>query len=540
MDNENKMGITPSSELWLLKLPELDPSYKNTYYFVDKGSQLKFFMSRKYGDTLTNYTYLRKDNAIRIDRHIDSIYPVNYIMYKNKNNKWYFAFIMDKIYINERVTELIISTDVIQSYMFDYILKESYIDRCHVDRWTRDGRPTPEYEPEGLEFGDHTQIDTQRIYTMKKTYVAVCSNPLGTLTNRRIIEGGQGGGDDLECGNWKDGYISADGFRFIKGFEGFATLPYQYQGDVPTIGYGTTKDYNPKEFEQLYNGGKGCTEEEASIVFYNKLTESYNKKVVDKLKEYGITEQSQADALFSLAYNAGIYDVIRDNELTRVIRANPKSEVLIRPVWQEFRIRKGTIFEKGLRERRREEVNMYFGKYSKRPIAKIPAGTGIVQENNGDGWMPDCAKTFIAEGESWQYPIRNNTGTITSLYGMRKHPISGQYKLHSGIDIGCPMDTPIYATKDGEVIVAGDNGDGYGKKIRLRHNNIEMETWYCHNNVLKVKQGEQVKAGQVIALAGTTGLSTGVHLHYELRVKDYATKETSRNPIPHLRVGDKI
>ncbi len=105
---------------------------------------------------------------------------------------------------------------------------------------------------------------------------------------------------------------------------------------------------------------------------------------------------------------------------------------------------------------------------------------------------------------------------ISSGYGKRKHPISGYTKLHRGVDFAAPRGTPIYAAGKGKVEAAGRNG-GYGKYVRIRHNST-YKTAYAHmKSIAKgVKRGAAVRQGQVIGYVGSTGRSTGPHLHYEI------------------------
>ena len=105
---------------------------------------------------------------------------------------------------------------------------------------------------------------------------------------------------------------------------------------------------------------------------------------------------------------------------------------------------------------------------------------------------------------------------ISSNFGMRKHPISGFNKMHKGIDFAAPIGTPIYAGGNGIVEFVGTNG-GYGKYIRIRHNN-EYKTAYAHLNSYKkgISKGVRVNQGEIIGYVGSTGRSTGPHLHYEI------------------------
>ncbi len=108
--------------------------------------------------------------------------------------------------------------------------------------------------------------------------------------------------------------------------------------------------------------------------------------------------------------------------------------------------------------------------------------------------------------------------TVYSAFGMRLHPIKKVRLLHEGVDLGNTKNAPIYAAADGKVTLVGWNG-GYGKCVIIDHGN-GYKTIYGHLNGYKVKEGEWVKKGQTIALMGNTGLSTGTHLHFEVRVND--------------------
>nr|WP_240969456.1 M23 family metallopeptidase [Sneathiella limimaris] len=105
---------------------------------------------------------------------------------------------------------------------------------------------------------------------------------------------------------------------------------------------------------------------------------------------------------------------------------------------------------------------------------------------------------------------------LTSSFGKRKHPILGYTKMHKGADFGAPRGTPIMAAGNGVVEVAGRNG-GYGNYVRIRHT-TEYKTAYAHMKgfAKKIRKGARVKQGQIIGYVGSTGRSTGPHLHYEV------------------------
>ena len=123
---------------------------------------------------------------------------------------------------------------------------------------------------------------------------------------------------------------------------------------------------------------------------------------------------------------------------------------------------------------------------------------------------------------------------FTSGYGTRADPFNGSVARHMGIDLAGPMGTPIYATADGVVSAAGWNNGGYGNLIKLDHGR-GIETRYGHLSAILVSAGQRIVRGQLIARMGSTGRSTGSHLHYEVRIEGKAV-----NPIPFMKSTDYL
>lgn len=107
-------------------------------------------------------------------------------------------------------------------------------------------------------------------------------------------------------------------------------------------------------------------------------------------------------------------------------------------------------------------------------------------------------------------------GGYTDVYGWRTHPITGEENFHHGLDIAAAQGTPILAFADGVVDFVGE-GDSYGKYVQLRHSD-RVTTLYAHCSELLLPKGTEVKKGDTIALVGETGMATGPHLHFEVRV----------------------
>jgi murein DD-endopeptidase MepM/ murein hydrolase activator NlpD len=113
-------------------------------------------------------------------------------------------------------------------------------------------------------------------------------------------------------------------------------------------------------------------------------------------------------------------------------------------------------------------------------------------------------------------PVSNkNLNRVASGFGYRIDPLYKDYRLHAGLDFAAPVGTPIYATSDGVVQIAGFNTDGYGNKVVINHG-FGYQTLYGHMVRVKVRAGQSVKRGEVIGYVGSTGKSTGPHCHYEV------------------------
>lgn len=126
-------------------------------------------------------------------------------------------------------------------------------------------------------------------------------------------------------------------------------------------------------------------------------------------------------------------------------------------------------------------------------------------------------------------PLDNSV--LTSDYGMRTHPVLGGRRSHKGVDLAAPTGTPVYATADG-VVSRADRFSSFGLYISIEHGG-NLQTRFAHLSRLNVTEGQEVKKGELIGFVGSTGRSTGPHLHYEVRVDGKAV-----NPIPYMVESD--
>ena len=135
-------------------------------------------------------------------------------------------------------------------------------------------------------------------------------------------------------------------------------------------------------------------------------------------------------------------------------------------------------------------------------------------------------------------PLRG--ARLTSPFGLRVHPIYGTVRLHTGLDLAAPLGTPVKAAADAVVVTAGAHG-GYGLAVVLDHGGA-LATLYGHLSRLLVEPGDVVHRGDVIGLVGSTGASTGPHLHFEVRVSGSPVDPTPylRPPLPSREATDAV
>jgi murein DD-endopeptidase MepM/ murein hydrolase activator NlpD len=151
--------------------------------------------------------------------------------------------------------------------------------------------------------------------------------------------------------------------------------------------------------------------------------------------------------------------------------------------------------------------------------AGLDRGTTPVAElmrwgSSGEFYSSDALSKPVTETHAMGGLLQPVFGRITSMFGMRRHPILGYTRMHAGVDFGAAWGSPIRATADGVVSYAGWHG-GHGQYVRLDHGG-GLGTGYGHMSRIAVSSGTRVSAGQVIGFVGSSGLSTGPHLHYEM------------------------
>ena len=231
------------TDIHLLNVPELDVQHNHTFSFGSKEQQLNYFLSKKV-KTIENVNYHRKNNNLKVNYHVDELQFVNYIMVNNDTplNKWYFYFVIDRRYINENCTELILKIDVMQTYLFDYTFKSSLVERQHYDRYNSDGVVVNAYFKQLIDYntGEYIVNSSSTIYdyTNEGSYIITSSEPLGKGANyRNSGSSGSSGNGSVTIGEYPYNSSISETInnRFSKIWQGVKEA--QSQGLFPSVTY---------------------------------------------------------------------------------------------------------------------------------------------------------------------------------------------------------------------------------------------------------------------------------------------------------------
>ena len=381
---------------------------------------------------LYDYDYLREHEPIEINLSHEYLTnnSVNYLKFNNGYRDVY-AFIVEKRYINDEVTDIIIEIDVIQTFMFDFDIKRSFVERkkCSIDEIT-------DFD-EGLDLGEHIIDSDTVVFNKESQYFAMFNGfkkqklifdkdnilkgveliPCATQKPLTIIDyiqypcyfmplastyadpliladdsyyekdtiGGSGGADTDNDGYYDGAFVSKKIFRFLKGYEAFASTPYSDSGGVLTIGYGTTQSSG--YWDRLY---PHCSEEMASKVLAESMYNNYAKSLLYSFKADGLDvnkiKTRHFDAFLSLCYNGGLGAVVTSPMYEKFIKNMDDASVT--DGWESWYVSDGINVLEGLKLRRQAEKNIFNnGVYEYRSIGVV--GGGVLTDNNGHGYVPD-------------------------------------------------------------------------------------------------------------------------------------------------------
>ncbi len=208
----------------------------------------------------------------------------------------------------------------------------------------------------------------------------------------------------------------------------------------------------------------------------------------------------------SQKYNVPIYTIVSLNpeSANRVIR--PGDTLRISNVsGLEYKVKKGDTLSEIAGAHKLNPVEIKKWNQLESDVIQVGQSIFLPGAKQPDQYIWTQKNRFI-------WPV---SGRITSKYGNRKHPVSGRYHMHTGLDIAAKKGTTIKAAANGVVLFSGDGGT-YGNMVVIRHQENYI-TVYAHASKLIVKKGQYVKQGQKIAEVGSTGVTTGNHLHFEVK-----------------------
>ena len=379
----------------------LDSDYNNTINFTNKQTQIQWF-NQHVKWLNEEFDYQRKNNNIKVGYNLDELKLINYLIIDNSNGERFFYFVMEKEYISDNVTNLIIKLDLIQTYQFDITFKDCQVERQHIEQYYESSEGNVianrvgENVNEGLDTGDYSLVSNINLYDYMQNgcYIFTSSERLGVSTDERInFSEETGGGGNPSNNNYSNGYMDKNGMRMIKSFEGFASIPYNIGDGTDTTGYGTTSVYSTEAFNSLL---PSCTEQEASIVLGEFAYSSYSIKVKQQLDDdnynWDNMTQDLFNAMVSFAWNSGAYAMsINYPTLWNMILNgyNKTNTEELKNTWAITNIMEGSIYEEGLRKRRKIEGEIAVEEYDYMNfiIGNVTEG-GYITDNEGFGYIP--------------------------------------------------------------------------------------------------------------------------------------------------------
>jgi murein DD-endopeptidase MepM/ murein hydrolase activator NlpD len=262
----------------------------------------------------------------------------------------------------------------------------------------------------------------------------------------------------------------------------------------------------------------------------------YLLAAVDKLSVE--THETSIDAAQSLAQAQHLAlenDLLRDRNHLIFSQLEQALAVVIDPLERVFR--SAGVSPDQIRRLVRQGANSQTA--SLRPIAVSTSGVMAMGE---DVARANNILSQLADINAYQQgvarlpvatPVRMGAVRQTSGFGMRRHPLTGRSTMHNGLDWAGPRGTAILASADG-VVKKAARQSGYGNLVIIQHD-FGIETYYAHLSSMDVREGQRVSRGQKIGGMGTTGASTGVHLHYEVRINGRAV-----NPMTYIKAGQHV
>ena len=408
----------------LIKSYPYDNNYDYTKMFSNESEQKQFFRTFDY-ENVDEHNYIKIEKSFNVKYDYDYLENegVNYVIFDN-GYRTIYAFIISKEYVRENLTKINYEVDVIQTFMFDFNINNSFVERkvCSIDEIV-------DFD-EGINLGEHIIETSHHIFNKDSTYFAMFNGfkeqelifdgntlksvvdlPFSTSKPLTVIDGiqyplyfmtlkesyKQATYETLTTpsgsGETYGGSISAKILRFIKGFEGFAMYPNYFSGEgFRTGGYGITENYQSKYFNLL--GNPPYTEQKASEILAQMMNNEFASALYYRMLKDGKTgsdiKQQHFDAFVSLAMNGGMGAVTSSPMYSKWL-VNPEDESIYTS-WQSWYITSNGNVLEGLKARRLQEANIYkYGTYEYRDITVFGmsgSSIGVVTDNNGHGYIP--------------------------------------------------------------------------------------------------------------------------------------------------------
>lgn len=537
------------STIYLCSIPEFSQDYKHVGRFNSLAQQLNFMNAKVKKQVESNTKVDRFMSTLTLNTPMDTLVrSCDYLFSRTTDGEYVFYFIEQIEILTTSTVRLSLTLDVWQTYHLKMSMLPSFVERCHVPRWQSTNIPTKEIVSEPLGNYESTVIKEENVPNNKGVYIITSRTPLGKVSNRP--SGGSGGGDKPfppsgGCGNPDEGIPTPSGFLFIKGYEGLAQYGYDIGDGVMTIGYGCTDAHDGDNYV-LLKANEPISDELASEIMAQSLVSNYGVPLKNSLASDGITvTTNEFDAILSFVYNAGLGSWLNSSIRSCLLNGDKNGAYTS---WLTQNIMAGTQFEAGLRARRQAEANIFkSSQYELRTIVIYGKGGSVVGsldssnshvpslisnecQSSGTITSHDCVD---GKGNKWLFPVG---GRISSIYP--NYP-DGTY--HGAIDIAGNNLEPIYPPEDGFTVYrSGWNTGGYGNLCILYHEKTGTYHYFAHQNELPlVSEGQKVNHTDCIGYVGSTGNSSGPHLHWEIRDSDLSTKI---NPCvsPTLSVGMTI
>jgi len=542
------MIMSPNTQVRLLSNVPLSNDYEHVMTFADRDAQASYFLSCV-THIYDEFNYQREEVAIKVPEPYDGLYNCNYLMYKNLDygNKWFYGFITKKEYVNAGTTRIYFDLDVWQTYQFDINFLPSFIDREHCNRWNSDGTPVINTQPENLEIGTDYEVVKNEVYNGGTTnyYLLTSSTSLVDAFKRseipknpplpkpKVVQGLLTGLDyylfsDKDASNYNPEDPNSDTAPYEGSNQNLSTEVEAYRTLMTTYCHNEGIDALVDlmlAIMMVESGGSGTDPMQiGEWAGYQEPPVTIDS--AEKSIEYSCKYMKQ---LWDLHTSLGV------DLWTMVMSYN------FGGVYQRYVANRGKVHTTDLAEEySRDIVAPSLGNTTgeKTPYynsVSIADGRTYRYVNGGNFHYVGMVKLYFQQATNeWGIPVPSGY-VVTSGYD---DPSRGS---HKGIDFADDLNTPIYASRDGKVIYAqfhtNSNGTpGFGNYVVIDHGD-GLFSGYAHQNSINVTVNQEVVRGERIGSMGSTGDSTGVHLHFNISDGLFGNYQ---NPAPLLGLDPNI